>query len=70
MSSAATALRQRRAVELGAQRGDLRIVTSGLQVGEQVIVKGLQRVRPGQKVEAQLEPAKVATSATAAHEER
>ncbi len=53
---------QRRAVELGAQRGDKRIVTSGLQAGEQVIVKGLQRVRPGQKVEAQLEQSKLAST--------
>jgi RND family efflux transporter MFP subunit len=53
----------RRNVELGHQRGDMRIVTTGLQAGEQVIVKGLQRVRPGQKVEAQLEPAKIAAAA-------
>jgi RND family efflux transporter MFP subunit len=48
-------LASRRSVELGAQRGDMRIVTSGLQAGEQVIVKGLQRVRPGQKVEPEVE---------------
>jgi len=53
----------RRNVELGAQRGDMRIITTGLQAGEQVIVKGLQRVRPGQKVEAEMEPAKT-TEAT------
>lgn len=45
---------ERRTVELGAQRGELRIITSGLKAGEQVIVKGLQRVKPGQKVEAEL----------------
>jgi len=45
----------RRAVELGAQRGDLRIVKSGLSAGDRVIVKGQQRVRPGQKVEAELQ---------------
>ena len=45
----------RRNVELGNQRGDMRIITAGLQAGEQVIVKGLQRVRPGQKVEAEAE---------------
>ncbi len=38
----------------------MRIVTAGLQAGEQVIVKGLQRVRPGQKVEAEVEAARVA----------
>lgn len=45
---------ERRNVELGAQRGEMRIITAGLKVGEQVIVKGLQRVKPGQKVEAEL----------------
>jgi RND family efflux transporter MFP subunit len=47
---------ERRNVELGGQRGDMRIVTSGLSAGDRVIVKGLQRVRPGQKVEAETEP--------------
>jgi RND family efflux transporter MFP subunit len=42
----------RRTVELGGQRDEMRIITSGLQAGEQVIVKGLQRVKPGQKVDA------------------
>ena len=54
----------RRNVELGNQRGDMRIVTSGLKAGEQVIVKGLQRVRPGQKVEAEV--AKIAAAAAPA----
>lgn len=45
---------ERRNVELGAQRGEMRIVTEGLKAGERVIVKGLQRVKPGQKVEAEL----------------
>jgi RND family efflux transporter MFP subunit len=44
----------RRSVELGAQRGDMRIITAGLETGDRVIVKGLQRVKPGQKVEAEL----------------
>ncbi len=44
----------RRTVELGAQRGEMRIITAGLKAGEQVIVKGLQRVKPGQKVEPEL----------------
>ena len=43
---------ERRNVELGGQRGDMRIITTGLKAGEQVIVKGLQRVKPGQQVEA------------------
>lgn len=45
---------ERRTVQLGAPRGELRIVTGGLKAGEQVIVKGLQRVRPGQRVEPEL----------------
>jgi RND family efflux transporter MFP subunit len=56
----------RRTVELGGQRGDNRIITSGLQAGERVIVKGLQRVRPGQKVDAELEGA--SSSSTKAHQ--
>jgi RND family efflux transporter MFP subunit len=45
---------ERRSVVLGKQRGTMRIITSGLKPGERVIVTGLQRVRPGQKVEAEL----------------
>jgi RND family efflux transporter MFP subunit len=52
----------RRTVELGEQRGDMRIIASGLEAGERVIVKGLQRVRPGQKVEAEVEEAATATT--------
>jgi RND family efflux transporter MFP subunit len=52
---------QRRNVELGAQQGDMRIVKAGLAAGEQVIVKGLQRVRPGQLVEAEAESSAVAS---------
>ena len=45
----------RKVVELGAQQGDMRIIKSGLTPGDRVIVKGLQRVKPGQKVEAEVE---------------
>ncbi len=41
---------QYRAVETGPLVDDLRIVTSGLEAGERVIVNGLQRVRPGATV--------------------
>jgi RND family efflux transporter MFP subunit len=44
----------RRTVELGGQRGEMRIISAGLAAGDRVIVKGLQRVKPGQKVEAEL----------------
>ena len=39
-----------REVHLGRKAGDLRIVESGLQAGELVVVNGLQRVRPGSPV--------------------
>jgi RND family efflux transporter MFP subunit len=41
-----------RAVELGPTVDGLRVVRSGLQPGEDIVVKGLQRVRPGMKVVA------------------
>lgn len=53
---------ERRNVELGEQRGDLRVVKSGLAAGDRVIVKGLQRVRPGQKVEWDAEAPNVTAS--------
>lgn len=43
---------QYRAVELGRAIDDLRIVRSGLGAGDDVIVNGLQRVRPGMPVAA------------------
>ncbi len=55
----------RRNVELGNQRGDMRIITAGLKAGEPVIVKGLQRVRPGQKVEAEAGTSKIAAASPA-----
>ncbi len=42
-----------REVQLGAPFEGLRIVTAGLQAGERVVVNGLQRVRPGARIEAQ-----------------
>jgi membrane fusion protein, multidrug efflux system len=41
---------QYRAVEVGPRVGDLRIVRSGLEAGDVIIVGGGQRVKPGQKV--------------------
>jgi len=43
---------ERRNVVLGAKQGWLIVVKEGLKGGERVIVKGLQRVRPGVKVTA------------------
>jgi multidrug efflux system membrane fusion protein len=44
-----------RAVQVGPMEGGLRVVTGGVQPGDRVIVDGVQRVRPGAKVSAQLE---------------
>jgi multidrug efflux pump subunit AcrA (membrane-fusion protein) len=43
-----------RPVRRGALHDGLREITDGLKPGERVIVKGLQRVRPGITVEPQL----------------
>jgi multidrug efflux system membrane fusion protein len=43
---------QYRAVEIGPSIGGLRVVKSGLEPGDEVIVNGLQRVRPGVAVAA------------------
>ena len=43
----------RQTVELGTQQGEMRIIRTGLKAGDRIIVKGQQRVRPGQKVEAE-----------------
>ncbi|QIL71699.1 efflux RND transporter periplasmic adaptor subunit [Diaphorobacter sp. HDW4B] len=42
-----------REVQLGAPVDGLRMVTSGLKVGERIVVNGLQRVRPGAVVAPQ-----------------
>lgn len=52
---------QYRQVETGPLVDDLRVILSGLEEGEVVIVNGLQRVRPGMPVA----PARVAMSRTA-----
>jgi RND family efflux transporter MFP subunit len=47
-------LAQFRQVEVGPLVGGMRIVTEGLKAGELVVVNGLQRVRPGAPVQAQV----------------
>lgn len=42
-----------RHVSTGALEGNLRVIESGLQPGDRVIVSGLQRVAPGQTVDPQ-----------------
>ncbi|HZF76544.1 MAG TPA: efflux RND transporter periplasmic adaptor subunit [Acetobacteraceae bacterium] len=48
----AEARAQRRAVRLGRGSAEAAVVEDGLQAGENVITEGLQRVRPGQPVNA------------------
>jgi hypothetical protein len=44
---------EQRKVQTGPLDGDLRVITSGLKVDDQVIVAGLLRAIPGQKVNPQ-----------------
>jgi RND family efflux transporter MFP subunit len=57
-------LAARKPVELGGRRGELRIITAGLAEGDLVVVKGVQRVRPGQKVDVERLPPPAATPPT------
>jgi RND family efflux transporter MFP subunit len=52
-----------RPVRVGAQQGDLRVVTSGLSPNESVVVSGFMRVRPGMTVQPQ--PVAMDAAATA-----
>jgi RND family efflux transporter MFP subunit len=52
-----------RAVDLGALSDGLRVVRSGLKIGEHVIVSGLARARPGSKVTPQEGPAPASAAA-------
>ena len=54
-----------RSVKLGPLDDGLRIVREGLKPGEKIVVNGLQRVRPGAPIAAQVVPM-VATAAPAA----
>ena len=45
-----------REVKLGAQQDGLQIINSGLQIGDRIVVNGLQRIRPGDPVKPQLVP--------------
>lgn len=58
-----------RPVALGPLRGDLRVVREGLKPTDQVVVGGVQRIMPGQKVQArtvELTPAGVPAEAARA----
>jgi membrane fusion protein, multidrug efflux system len=45
---------EQRRVTVGSSQGLDTVIQSGLKLGEQVIVEGVQKVRPGQKVKATL----------------
>jgi multidrug efflux system membrane fusion protein len=45
---------QYREVTLGSSVEGLRAVTSGLKAGERIVVKGLQRLRPGAVIAPQM----------------
>ena len=47
---------QARTVRTGPRHGPLWVVDDGLKPGERVVVKGLQQVRPGARVEPTVEP--------------
>ena len=54
---------ERKNVVLGPKQDDLVAIKSGIEASDSVIVAGLQRARPGEKVEVQEKPAAVPASA-------
>jgi RND family efflux transporter MFP subunit len=57
---------EQRKVEIGPVVGDLRVVDSGLKPEDRVVVAGLLRVVPGQKVSPQTQAAAAAAAAAQA----
>jgi multidrug efflux system membrane fusion protein len=55
-----------REVSLGNSVNGLRIVTSGLNAGERIVVNGLQRVRPGSLIDPQQGSMETASAAAPA----
>lgn len=53
---------ERRTVELGKQLGTMRVVRSGVNANETVVARGVQRVRPGMKVNVEMETVEPAES--------
>lgn len=56
---------EQRSVRTGALDGDLRVIESGLKADDRVILAGLLRAIPGQKVDPQMRPAAGAGGAAA-----
>jgi multidrug efflux pump subunit AcrA (membrane-fusion protein) len=48
---------EQRPVEIGAREGEMRVVTKGVSAEDRVIIAGLQRAVPGQKVDPQTQAA-------------
>jgi RND family efflux transporter MFP subunit len=59
-----------RAVELGPLVGELRVIRRGIAAGDQVVVGGVQRAQPGQKVEPRKGTIEVASTGAAAAPDR
>jgi RND family efflux transporter MFP subunit len=57
---------EQRKVAIGPKVGDLRVVESGLKADDRVVVAGILRAIPGQKVDPQLETAAVTLAAAGA----
>lgn len=55
---------EQRPVEIGAREGEMRVVTKGVAAEDRVIIAGLQRAVPGQKVDPQTQAAAAKTAAT------
>ncbi len=55
---------QRKSLDLGPQRGAMRVVRSGIEANQKVIYRGLQLVRPGKAVEPELVELNVQTVAS------
>ena len=47
---------EQRSVQVGQLDGALRVITDGLKPGDQVVITGLQRAIPGEKVAPQPAP--------------
>lgn len=61
----ATGHAERRTLGLGKQDGQNRIITTGISAGETVVVRGVQRIRPGMKVRVEMLDTPASTPAEA-----
>ena len=57
---------EQRKVTIGPKVGDLRVIESGLKPEDRVVVAGILRAIPGQKVDPQLETAPATPGSIAA----